>query len=148
MSETAQLLGLPREVAFGGRSYPLAPCTFEIEGLFELWLERQARDAIERHRPHMIPAEYACQLDGWRRDCAAHAFAFGGPLAVQALCSAPGLKYMAYLRLRKLTQDVTEELVERMSRDKAVWRAVQEALWEDGAIPLGGAGPAEAPRQD
>lgn len=129
MSEIARTLGLPRPFRFEGRDHPVAERDFYVEGLFELWLEQQAADAVERHKERMHPAVYADHLAGWRRDCASHVYAFGGPEAVKAMYSMPGAKHLAFLQMRQASKDATEELVERISRDPEAWRRLTAVVW-------------------
>src|SRR4051794_41116683 len=106
MSEMATLLGLPRTFEFEGVTYPLPGVRdFETEALYELWLESEARAAIERHRRTMRPAEYDQHLTGWRRDCAAHVYAIEAPEGVLSLASPPGQKRLAFLMLVRLDKD-------------------------------------------
>lgn len=141
MSEIAATLGIGHEFTFEGKTYKIAPRDFEIEGYFEVWLEDQALLKLQRHRERFSPAEYGIQLDGWRHDCAANIYAFGGLVAWKALCSEPGQKYMALMQIQKASggsKVVIQELIDRIWDDPEAlkeFKAVQERADADPNRP-------------
>jgi hypothetical protein len=133
MSEMATVLGMPQVVHFENMDYKVHPRTFEIEALFELWLEKQALRAIERHAVHMGPVWREEQMTAWRRDCASRVYSFGAPETVSAPFNPPGEKYLAYLMLVKHNTNVTEELVERMWKHEETRALLRPIIWKSEA---------------
>lgn len=139
MAEIANLLATPSEWFYPAN--PEAPhrecfkvvrVDFEIEGLFERWCEQQARLAIARHKADMDPGEYQNQMDGWRRDCAAHLYAWQGPMWFQSMTSEQGAQYLAYLRLQKGNprQPAAKlmEIIRKAWRDENEYAHLQAAM--------------------
>lgn len=137
MSEIAATLGLPAIFTFAGKDYQIAARTFEVEGLFSVWLESQALQAIQRHREILGPAGVAMQMDGWRRDCAGHAYDWDSLECWQARGSVPGRKYLASLQLCKggITLMEARDLVERVWEDAEAVKILEETMERANADP-------------
>jgi hypothetical protein len=109
MSEIAACLALPVPWEFNGQTYKVAGRDFEVEGLFEVWVEGQALAAILRHEKTLGPAGVALQMDGWRRECAGQVYHWDGLECWQARVSLPGRKHLAALQLTKGSGGSLEE---------------------------------------
>lgn len=117
MAETALALGIAGRWEYGGKSHVVAVRTLEMESLFEVFLERRALDAVRRHAPTMNGREYQANMDGWRQDCAIGTYSWGSVGCENARYTAAGAKYMAYLQLKVNDPTITEEFIDRVSRD-------------------------------
>ncbi len=114
MAEAAKALGTPQSFAFRGKTYRLAPFTFDRAAEFELWLEGRAWDSVERVRHLCTEEEYQRRLDAVARLVATGHFAFGSSAASEAARTLPGMKQCLLLQLRACAENgpVTERLVE------------------------------------
>ena len=141
----AATLATPRPFEFGGKTYLVSAVDTDMEGEFQVWLEGQALDAIERHRPRADLAveggrldyqSYLVQHEQWRREVAAGTYEYGGPVATVSLFrpDGKGNRHLLYLQLVRKQPAVTPVLVEQIRRDAAAWSkllAVQGALNAD-----------------
>ncbi len=131
MSEQANLLKVPVDFEFDGKTYSVGPVDFEIEALFTRHLESGARDYVNRHRDTMDLVEYQGHLDGLRRDAAAHAYDWDGMLAAKARATVAGVKQLAFFRLRKYTEKkipVTLKMVDAVFADDKAWERLMAAM--------------------
>lgn len=140
MSETAAALGLAINFTHGGKTYPVAPVDYEIEGLFSLWLEDRAYAVIERHAARLGPLGVAMQSDSWRRECAAGKYEWDEPDCWFARQTAVGRKYLAALRLAKgssggLGMAAAQALVSEVYADDAARDRLEAALARASADP-------------
>jgi hypothetical protein len=122
----------------------VSPRTFEMELLFQRWLEKRALEYVRRNRENMTGAEYEASLDGCRRDATSGVYAFGGRWAWEALRSFDGFVYNAFLQLKKVqpvvtagegqekeppgAPQVTMQLVERIAHDEDAFRRLDLAI--------------------
>jgi hypothetical protein len=97
----------------------VSPLTFGMEVAIQRWLEGRARAAVQREREAMSLFDYELNWRGWRQDCATGVYAYGGMACFQAMCTAEGWCYRAWVMLREKSQDVTPEMVERIAADPA-----------------------------
>lgn len=120
MAETALALGIAGHWEYEGKSHIVAVRTLEMESLFEVFLEKRALDVVRRHAPMMNGREYQANMDGWRQDCAIGVYSWGSVGCENARYTAVGAKYMAYLQLKVNDPTVTEEFIDRVSRDESL----------------------------
>jgi hypothetical protein len=126
MADTARAVGIGPEIEHKGTVYHFKPLTPVMIGQYEVWLERRACEAIMRQERWMPPAIYAEQMAGWRRDCAADIYAYGGDYFGKSSISLPGLRYATYLSIKagadnspEITEQVAAELLEE-KRDQVL----------------------------
>jgi hypothetical protein len=137
MSEIAATLGLPVTFTYAGKEYQVAGRDFTVEGLFVTWCEANALKAIQRHKEELGPTGVAIQMDGWRRDCAAHAYDWDGLECWQARISVPGRKHLAALQLCKagMPMPQAEALVDEVFEDAEARQALEDAMVRADADP-------------
>lgn len=143
----ASTLATPRPFEFGGKTYLVSAVDGDMEGEYQVWLEGQALDGIERHRPRAdLSVEagrleyqgYLVQHEQWRREIAAGTYEYGGPVATVSLFrpDGKGNRHLLCLQLQRKHPEVTPVLVEQIRRDPSAWTrllAIQGALNADPA---------------
>ncbi len=135
MGTVAQLTAQPVPFTYKDVEYKLNPWTFEIQGLFERYLEKHIIDSFMR-TSHILLAEYIDKtLAAIYRDIGAGVYTFGTETIGKALQAPPHMKYMFWLCLKKNHKEVTLELVYEMAKDSAVWERMVEAMTEANADP-------------
>ncbi len=120
MGAVSLALGAGSTFDFEGRVYHLAPWTFEVQGEFEKYLEREAVAACQRIST-FLPADSAEKaLSLLLRDIAAGIYTFGTDTVGKALESNKHSRYLVWLMFRAQPNqtDVTRELVDRMFKEK------------------------------
>lgn len=136
MGEISQALGKGSTLEFRGKTYPMAPLTYEVMGAFEVWLERQAWSGYRRAQAYLGPDELADMRKEITRDMAAHAYSFGGPVCAKSLEAPPGQKYMLFLLLKAAETadaEVSEKLVDEIH--KTDWEAAMAVYDSVNADP-------------
>lgn len=89
MASLADMLSVPHEVTHEGEVYKLTPPTQLHQQQFARWLERRAREAVDR-AVDLSPEAQAAAQNAVTRDIAADVYAWGGPVCLAALQSATG----------------------------------------------------------
>lgn len=118
MGRTSDLLMQPLPWDFEGQSYPLAPCTGEIELAYTNWLEMRARDKIARRKDQLMQTgDYSMHMEIWQQRVDADEYDFAGYTSFASRQHEPGQKYLLFLLLTKQTRTVTLDLVDRIYRD-------------------------------
>lgn len=137
MSEQAALLGIPHAFEFEGRTLKVAPCDFEIEALYTVWLEYNARLKINTHSGNLGPHEYALALERWDAACASEQYAWDSLASFRSRFSAAGMKQLALLQLQKGTGEraVSMDTVERLYADDPKWKEYQAVKARADADP-------------
>jgi hypothetical protein len=118
MADTMPAAGVGPSIKFRGKTYTLHPWTPELTALFEVWLQEQAWDAVERFKPGLSEEAYQRRLDTVAKLIGSRQFAFGSEACRLASTSLPGQKYSIYLQLRACDPEVTERLVEDIWAEK------------------------------
>ncbi len=126
MAGVADTLGVGPEFVFEGKTYRVAPRTFEHEALFEHRVKAWALDDIRR--AELTPIEYKMMMDGWRHDCASGTYTFGMPVSVAAMFSPRGQKHLVFLALNQYTPSVDMHLVDRLWADDNKWAELVDIL--------------------
>ncbi len=111
MGQTSAALGQGSEITHKGKQYKLAPWTFEIQGLFEQYLERQAIEKARRLGRSLPEDEAEKIMDGVMRDINLGIYSFGTKEVAKALDSPRHLKYITWLQMKQKDGSVTHELV-------------------------------------
>src|SRR5882762_5268203 len=101
MASLSQSLALGSEYSVGDKTYTLAPCTFEIQGLFETYLERQDLEAYNRLKGRLDRDDREIMLAVIQHKAAMRTWTFGGKAAREALDAKPHLEYMLFLMFSK-----------------------------------------------
>jgi hypothetical protein len=134
----AHVLATPRDFHFEGKAYKVAFRDFAVERAFVDWLEEQARLVVWRRRQQLGEQEYAAQMKGWRQDCAAGDYEYGGELCHRAQFSTPGMQHMLFLKLKKGESlggaPLDRSLVDRVYADKEKWEELV-AVWMEQDFP-------------
>lgn len=139
MSEIAAALAIPVPFEFEGVQYRIAGQDFEIEALFELWLQDNDIRSIRQRARTLLDAEYAAMMNGHRRDVAAKQFAYGGTIFWEAMMSLPGRKKMAQLQLSKgsgftVEMDVVEKIFDS-PKDLEIFLIAKQEADSDPNLP-------------
>jgi hypothetical protein len=118
MGQLADALGIGASISYNGKTYQIAPWTFEIQGKYERYLEEQAILAVRRNK-HMLPEdEYGSALKGVMQDIAAGEYSFGSDLLARSLKKLPHITYLIYLCLEVNHPDISLKLVQDMVKEK------------------------------
>jgi hypothetical protein len=115
-----------------------------MTGLFTVWLEQRAWDAVERMKGTCSEDTYKARLNAVAELITAGKFGEGSDCMLAAAASYDGMKYGTFLQLRACDPEITERLVQEMFAEKGdeVWKKVVEA----NSDPLGdGGSPPETP---
>ncbi len=138
MSEIASTLGLACDFIFGGRTWKVAGRDFEIEGLFEVWVEGAALAAIQRHQSRLTPMEYMLSLGQWQKDCASQTYAWDALECLKTRMSLKGRKYLAVLQIAKASLAPmleVQNMVEQVFADEKARATLEAALERANADP-------------
>lgn len=114
MADEEQVLGMGSEIEFEGRTYRMAPLTFELQAKYVAWLKRQAVEAVRQQRSYLTDEEYEKKMDRVDRNIAAGVYAFGSPLCVESSKNLDGMKEIVRLTLAKNHPEVNHEFVDRL----------------------------------
>lgn len=125
-----KLLGMTRPFDWRGKTYQVSPRDFEMEANLRVWLEREALQAIKRHKDAMDLDDYREQLAGWRRDCAAGVYSYAATTAALSMQSIPGQKHFVWLSLVRADNSITPHLVDELYEDTEAWAELCEILIE------------------
>lgn len=118
MGQIANAIGEGADFTFKERSYKVSPCTYEVQGHFERYLESYAIDTYYKLARRLSPEEQDKALAQLHRDITSGRYSFGGQAVREALDSALHLQYMIFLMLKKQNPEVTPELVREMFREQ------------------------------
>lgn len=128
MGNQANILGIPSSIEFQGVTYNLSKeIKFEVECQYSLYLESNAREAIQRHMGKMKLPEYREHISQWQKDCAAEVYDFGSPVFHESLKVKRNQKHLAFLVLKYFNPDarITPSLVDRMAEDEKTWALIE-----------------------
>ena len=129
MASLSQSLALGSEYVQGSKTYKLAPCTFEIQALFETYLERQDLEAYNRLKGRLDRDDREIMLAAIQHKAAMRTWTFGGRGAREALDQRPHLEYMLFLMISKNHPEVSLSDVREMFEKDAegIMRAANRA---------------------
>lgn len=133
-ADEEQVLGMGTEIEFEGRTYRMAPLTFELQAKYVAWLKRQAVEAIRQQRSYLTEEEYDKKMDRVDRNIAAGVYGFGSDLCIQSVKGPDGLKELVRLTLGKNHPEVDHEFVDRLFETKV--KEAAAALQRANADPL------------
>lgn len=131
----ADLLAVPEEIEFAGKTYRLAPMDhLSVSGALERWAIRQAYEECNKLRPDLSDPGQANDIDGLvlhqtetratRELVNSGHYRYGERGFDQAVNTGRGLREAVYHSLKVHHQDVTRSLVEEMAADDAKWAEV------------------------
>ncbi len=115
MSDVSTTLGLFDPFVYEGTEYKIERRKFRTEGVFELWLKKQARDDL-RNLWADLP-EYTEMLRIFQQDCAAQVYAFTSWNSLRAQGTLPGIVERCYLDLIQANPRATRDLVRKIFED-------------------------------
>ena len=146
----AAAIAEPALYSFEDKEYKVHPWTFEIQGKFERYMEKQAMDAYHRVASSLAPEDAEKALASVLRDIANGSYAFGSDNIGKALANPVHVRYLMFLCLKKNHPEgaVDQALVRRM-QDKdyrGIIRAMNLANTDPNLRePASGEAPATAP---
>ncbi len=150
MGEVSKALALEESFDYQGKTYKLAPLTFEVIGLWEMWLKQRADRDLLLSKRWLPPADYAEHLSVLQQDKAAGRYDFFSAVSAAAQQGWEGKIELVALRLaeapanqldaaaaRKLARDIHEN-------DLEAWAALvakQAEMDHDPNFPSPAKGP-------
>ena len=90
MATFADMLSIPSKFEFEGVSYELRPPTQLEQGIYQRWLEQEARESIDR-ATYLSDAQREMEARQVTRDIAAGLYEFGGEISVRRLQTVSGI---------------------------------------------------------
>lgn len=114
MASISSSLALGSEYTKDGKIYRLSPCTFEIQGLFETYLERQDLEAYNRLKGRLDREDREIMLAAIQHKAAMRTWTFGSKAAREALDQRPHLEYMIFLMISKNHPEISLQDVKDM----------------------------------
>lgn len=148
MGQISQALGLGSQFEFGGKTYTIAPWGYEIQGLFERYLEAEAVKAARRMAQYLSDEEKRQLLADVNRDIASGVYTFGSDLVSKAIFgSLQHFEQLLYLCLRPNHPDVTPAVVKEivLAQMEDVWQKMMEANTDPTRTPARPATPPADP---
>jgi len=153
MGEVAKALAQEGSFEWQGKTYRLAPLTYEAIALWEEYLAGRAWRELERARRHLSPQEYEAQARGFREDAVAGAFSFFSRASAQAQLSWEGLIEMAAVRVIVAQPDLDPAEARKLVRtihehDLEKWAELKRKMDEqddDPNAPAPGTSPGTIP---
>jgi hypothetical protein len=144
MSETARALGLPGEVVWQGRPLKVSRVTFEIEGLFERWLEARAYESLRRNEALMGPAMFVAALRVVQQDIVAGDYAWTGAAGVRAAWTPAGFRELSFYCVAKHQHDWDRAQHDDLLADGEKYAEIMSVV-HNITEPLKNGSPPEAP---
>lgn len=117
MGQIADSLGVGPEFEYKGKTYNLHPLTYEVQGAFERYLEKQAIDTFYRLSSRLGDDDRKSMLASLHRDITNKYYTFGSGGVRQALEASVHLEHLIYLMIKKNHPEVAPELVTEMFKD-------------------------------
>jgi|ERR1700721_2032637 len=120
MAEAAKALGMGGSITYKDKKYLLAPFNVDMIGMFEVWLEEQAWEKVERTKGRCSPDIYQDRMDSVTKQVTGQQFSYGSPIAAAAAMSIPGQKYILFLMMKFCPENegVTEKLAHDIFEEK------------------------------
>lgn len=131
-----KVLGMGSEIEFEGKTWRMAPFTYEIQALFSAWLKKRAVMGVKEQRSYLTDEEYAAKMDKVDQNIAGGVYGFGGEVCVKASQSMDGLKELLYITLHKTHPEVDRDFVERLFNDKLMNAEAMRAIQRANSDPL------------
>ncbi len=98
MGSTAIGLGLPSEHQYKGKTYKISPINYEMQAIFETWVQKRAWDAIDRSPvTHEVKREMRTDLVS---AIAGGEYDFGSQVMADASASIDGRSQLLYLMMK------------------------------------------------
>lgn len=116
MSEIARALAAEGSFDWEGKTYRLAPMTYDVISLWEDYLAGRAWKEMERSARHLTAAEFDRQARGLREDLAAGNYGFFSRVSDQARQTWEGLIEIASIRVIVAHADLDPIFVRKMVR--------------------------------
>lgn len=111
MGQHSKSLGQGADLVIDDKTYKIAPWTYEIQGLFEKYLQEKAVQSVRDMKGVLPPDEYKQVLRETVRDITAGAYSFGSETVATALSSPDHLCHLVYLCMRAGGTQVKKEEV-------------------------------------
>lgn len=119
MGDYAKALALPEKFTHKGQEYEVAALHAEIQAQYETWLQRNALEALARHKAVMSEQDYREQRNQLFQDFAACLYSFMSVISYKSHAfGLEGRKELLFLRLRYCQPKVTREEAEEIFNDR------------------------------
>jgi hypothetical protein len=148
MSETARALGMPGHIEWRGERLVVSRVTFEVEALFEVWLENNLTAALERSRETSRPDLYRDRLREGNAQLAAREFCWDSDAARRATFTPAGFRELSYLCLARERVGWTREQHAALCADKAKFAELVRVIHQVSDPLPNGPGPAPPAREE
>lgn len=136
MADEEKVLGMGSEIEFEGKTWRMAPFTYEIQALYSAWLKKRAVMGVKEQRAYLSDEEYNAKMDKVDQNIAAGVYGFGGEVCVKSSQSMDGLKELLYITLHKNHPDVDRAFIDRLFMDKLIQAEALAAIQRANSDPL------------
>ncbi len=114
MGIVASTLGIGIDFTFEGKAYRLSPWTYELQALYERYLEHEVVEAVKRVAVDLSPEEGRALMKDMVKDIAHGVYTFGGEEVSRSLCSPKHITKLFHLMLLESDPTITYPLVKKM----------------------------------
>lgn len=114
MGITSTVLGQPLEFEYNGQPYKMAPLNYEVQGLYERYMEKEATLAAERQASWLPKDKGDRLLTQVNRDIAAGLYTFGGEEIARSLVCTKHFTQLLYLLIQYEMPQVSYNTVKQM----------------------------------
>ncbi len=140
MGEVSKALALEESFEYQGKTYKLAPMTFEVIGLWEMWLKQRADRDLQLSRRWLPPADYAEHLSVLMQDKAAGRYDFFSAVSAAAQQGWEGKIELVAIRLAEAANDLDAAAARKLAReihesDLEKWAEIQAKQAEMDSDP-------------
>lgn len=133
MGQLADMLGLGTEFDYNGKRYTIGQLQIKHRGMFEIRLEKEGWDAIERSRPYSTAGQMRERIALFTRDIASYQLSYGSEAYRKASASMQGVQYLTFLALRENHPEIDEGFVADLIEEKI--ELFKRLADSSGAIP-------------
>jgi hypothetical protein len=116
MGAVANNLAIPADFEYNGQIYKVSPWTYEIQGIFERYLEQKAVEGVRRMKSYLTPDEYDKALKSVLADIGLQTYTFGTEEVGKALSAPENVEHIFWLCVNKFHPELIREDVREMSK--------------------------------
>lgn len=117
-SEYAKAMGTDEKFTHHGTEYTLSAINPEIQAQFECWLQRNALEALARHKAVLSDQDYKEQRNQLFQDFAAGLYSFNSTIGYKSRAnSLEGRKELFRLRIKQCQPNISREDAEEIFGD-------------------------------
>jgi hypothetical protein len=114
MGLISSTLGIGVDFVHEGKSYRLSPWTYELQGVYERYLEAEVTEAAKRMAARLPRDEGRILLKDVAKDIGAGLYTFGGEEVARSLDSPKHITKLFHLMLQQDDPSITYDLVKKM----------------------------------